>query len=189
MKPYIFYSFRRCPYAIRCRMVLEYSQLPFSLIEVSLKNKPYDLVKLSHKERVTVPVLYHAETAYLCEESWDIMHWALERNNGQFDRDNWWVGLDEEQRLQTEAIGNENDGPFKYYLDCYKYPERYKNEWNCHSSPSSSCEHFWRAAQQQCLLTLAKYERLLQKNSVYLLGSQASLADVLVYYKALILFE
>ena len=49
------YSFRRCPYAIRARMALIYSKIPFSVIEVDLKNKPPEMREISPKN--TVPIL------------------------------------------------------------------------------------------------------------------------------------
>lgn len=33
------YSFRRCPYAMRARMALRYSNVPVEIIEVSLKGQ------------------------------------------------------------------------------------------------------------------------------------------------------
>ena len=36
----ILYSFRRCPYAMRARMALLVSEVPFELREVVLRDKP-----------------------------------------------------------------------------------------------------------------------------------------------------
>jgi len=49
------YSFRRCPYAMRARMALRYSQVALDIVEVSLKAKPAEMLALSSKG--TVPVL------------------------------------------------------------------------------------------------------------------------------------
>ncbi len=43
------YSFRRCPYAMRARMALRYSGVEFSIVEVSLKAKPAEMLALSSK--------------------------------------------------------------------------------------------------------------------------------------------
>ena len=52
----ILYSFRRCPYAMRARMALNLANIRCEIREVSLKNKPQSMIKLSPK--ATVPVLY-----------------------------------------------------------------------------------------------------------------------------------
>lgn len=51
----ILYSFRRCPYAIRARMAIAYASINLELREVSLANKPIEMLALSSKG--TVPVL------------------------------------------------------------------------------------------------------------------------------------
>ncbi|ASF47354.1 glutathione S-transferase [Methylovulum psychrotolerans] len=107
----ILYSFRRCPYAMRARLALAYSGIRTELREVALKNKPPELLALSPK--ATVPVL-HLPDGIVLEESLDIMHWAL----GQQDPAHWL-------RLADPALIAQNDGEFKYFLDRYKYADRY----------------------------------------------------------------
>ena len=175
--PYILYSFRRCPYAIRCRMVLEYSRLPHQLVEISLNNKPQELLRLSHKERVTVPVLYSASNNYLCEESWEIMKWALEREGGQWDSCAWWVGAAPERQRQIEELRRDNDGHFKQDLDRYKYPSRYRAEWA--SADPHGERQFWRGARRRCSRLLSCYEQRLQAER-YLTGARPSLGDIAV---------
>ena len=51
----LLYSYRRCPYAMRARMALLVAQRPFQVFEVSLKDKPAEMLALSPKG--TVPVL------------------------------------------------------------------------------------------------------------------------------------
>ena len=51
----VFYSFRRCPYAMRARLAIAASGLSVELREVVLKNKPAELLAASPKG--TVPVL------------------------------------------------------------------------------------------------------------------------------------
>ena len=53
----ILYSFRRCPFAIRARTAIYFSELKVELREVSLKNKPLEMLKVSPK--ATVPVLHY----------------------------------------------------------------------------------------------------------------------------------
>ncbi|HAC34669.1 MAG TPA: hypothetical protein DCF45_09155, partial [Gammaproteobacteria bacterium] len=50
-----FYSFRRCPYAMRARMAIAYSNVVVELREILLKDKPQEMLALSPKG--TVPVM------------------------------------------------------------------------------------------------------------------------------------
>lgn len=110
----ILYSFRRCPYAMRARMALAVAGLRHEVREVSLKAKPAELLLVSPK--ATVPVLVLPD-GQVIEESRDIMHYALGRN----DPEHWLVDWGPEH----EALVGRNDGPFKIYLDQYKYPHRF----------------------------------------------------------------
>jgi glutathione S-transferase len=107
----ILYSFRRCPYAIRARMALFVSEEPFTIREVSLKDKPLQLKAASPKG--TVPVLVTGD-GQVIDESIDIMRWALNRN----DPEHWLDGID-------AGLIAQNDGPFKQHLDRYKYADRH----------------------------------------------------------------
>lgn len=110
----ILYSFRRCPYAMRARMALLMSGTVCDIREVKLSQKPEELIALSPK--ATVPVIVRTDGTVI-EESLDIMRWSLGRN----DPEGW---LAREDRALIEA----NDGPFKYHLDRYKYPERHASD-------------------------------------------------------------
>lgn len=110
----IFYSFRRCPYAMRARMAVAVSGIETELREVVLRDKPSAMIAASPKATVPVVVLPDGR---VIEESLDIMHWAL----GQNDPENW---LDRDSDNLIPA----NDGPFKAALDRYKYPHRYDLE-------------------------------------------------------------
>ncbi|MDB5673489.1 MAG: Glutathione S-transferase, N-terminal domain [Sphingomonas bacterium] len=110
----ILYSFRRCPYAMRARMALLVSAVPFELREVVLRDKPAAMVAVSPK--ATVPVLVLEDGAVI-DESIDIMRWALRRN----DPEDWLAGDD------TELIDRFDDR-FKHHLDRYKYPDRHQAE-------------------------------------------------------------
>jgi glutathione S-transferase len=111
----ILYSFRRCPYAMRARLALLVSQTDFELREISLKNKPADMIALSPK--ATVPVL-HLPDGTVIDESLDIMTWALARH----DPENWLGSVNSDLIIEF-------DGPFKHHLDRYKYPDRHGS--NC----------------------------------------------------------
>lgn len=109
----ILYTFRRCPYAIRARMALAYSNIQCELRELILKDKPADMLK--HSAKGTVPVLITHENTVI-DESLEIMLWALK----QSDPDNWLSGLN-----QSQIMIDHNDYHFKPLLDRYKYADRY----------------------------------------------------------------
>lgn len=110
----VLYSFRRCPYAIRARMALEYASITCELREVKLSNKPQAMINLSHKG--TVPVLQLMDGSII-DESLDIMLWALE----QTDPDHW---LDVEQN-DGRLLIDKNDQEFTQDLEQYKYFQRF----------------------------------------------------------------
>ncbi len=116
----ILYSFRRCPYAIRARWAILICGKRIILREVSLKNKPKELIKASPK--ATVPVLITSD-GNIIDESLDIINWALAK-----------VDLIKRKSLQGSTnkldinkLIEENDNHFKFHLDRYKYPNRYKD--------------------------------------------------------------
>ena len=150
MTGHVLYSFRRCPYAMRARMALRYSGVPLSIVEVSLKAKPAEMLAASPK--ATVPVLVCADGSVI-EQSLDIMHWALARH----DPDNW---------LQPgcAALIEENDTRFKVLLDRYKYAIRY---------PEHPMEYY----RAQGAEFLQRLEDVLAR-SAYVAGPALSLADV-----------
>lgn len=113
----VLYSFRRCPYAMRARLALAVSGVTCELREVVLRNKPEAMLAASPKG--TVPVLVLSDGRVL-EESLDIMIWAL----GLHDPEGWLAP----DRAQMQKLIDLNDGPFKYHLDRYKYPNRYEGE-------------------------------------------------------------
>ena len=150
MNRHVLYSFRRCPYAMRARMALGYSGVPLSIVEVSLKAKPAEMLAASPKG--TVPVLVCADGRVI-EQSLDIMQWAL----GQHDPDNW---LQADYMELIEA----NDSIFKVLLDRYKYAIRY---------PEYPMEHY----RAQGVEFLQGLEQQLERHP-YLSGPALSLADV-----------
>ena len=94
-------------------MALKYAGIEAQIREISLREKPVSMLRISPKG--TVPVL-QVENLVL-EQSIDIMCWALE----QSDPDAW---LSVDQDL-AQAWITKNDGPFKSLLDQYKYPNRH----------------------------------------------------------------
>src|SRR4051812_18964297 len=72
----VFYSFRRCPYAMRARLALIASGQVCELREVVLRDKPVELLQASPKG--TVPVLIDIDGRVI-DESLAIMLWALHR--------------------------------------------------------------------------------------------------------------
>ena len=108
----IFYSFRRCPYAMRARLALLAADQRVELREVLLRDKAPEFLATSPS--ATVPCLKVGDT--VLDESLDIMKWALARN----DPDGWLTMPDAGHALIEEA-----DGPFKDALDRTKYANRY----------------------------------------------------------------
>ena len=78
----IFYTFRRCPYAMRARFAIRSSQIIVEVREIKLQEKPSEFLKSSPKG--TVPVLI-TNSGEVLEESLDIINWALNKN----DPDKW----------------------------------------------------------------------------------------------------
>ncbi|EGL53464.1 glutathione S-transferase family protein [Methylophaga aminisulfidivorans MP] len=157
MKYPTLYSFRRCPYAMRARLALAASGIKTELREVVLKDKPAELVAVSPK--ATVPVL-QTETGRVIDESIDIMRWALDKR----DPLNWYQTLDRRQQIQCDELIANNDGDFKYYLDRYKYADRYP-------------EHPESYYREQGEKTLQNLESLLEENGC-LLSEKWTMADI-----------
>ncbi|WP_411384098.1 glutathione S-transferase [Pseudomonas sp. L7] len=151
----ILYSFRRCPWAMRARLALRYAGCDVEIREVSLKEKPAELLALSPKG--TVPVLDTGER--VLEESLDIMRWALAHDDPQ----DWRLLADPLAAERGEALIARNDRDFKAQVNLYKYAERY---------PEHSREHY----RQQAEAWLAELEGLLE-NRPFLLADHPSLAD------------
>ena len=103
----ILYSFRRCPYAIRARLALEVNAVEYLHREVLLRDKPAEMLAISPKG--TVPVLQVGER--IIDESIDIMRWAFEEHSLKDELEHPFV--------------ERNDSEFKYFLDRYKYFDRY----------------------------------------------------------------
>jgi glutathione S-transferase len=155
----ILYSFRRCPYAIRARMALHYAGIEYELREISLKNKPAEMLEISPKG--TTPVLQLADGRVL-EESLDIIYWAVE----QRDPDGWNRMLEISRQLGKKLIAI-NDLEFKPALDRYKYANRF---------PEAPQETY-RIQAETFLKTL---ENSLRQH-LFLLGDRLTLIDVAIF--------
>jgi glutathione S-transferase len=112
----VFYSFRRCPYAMRARLALSVSGQVCELREVVLKAKPAELLAASPKASVPVLVLPNGQ---VIDQSMDIMRWALDHS----DPEQWLPKTS--QARQVLAIIEDCEQTFKHHLDRYKYPGRY----------------------------------------------------------------
>jgi glutathione S-transferase len=99
---------------MRARMALASASLHHEVREVSLKAKPAEMLAVSPKATVPVLVLPNGQ---VIDESRDIMRYALEHNDPEQWLDGWGPA--------SEALVDRNDGPFKAYLDQYKYPQRH----------------------------------------------------------------
>ena len=171
------YSFRRCPYAMRARMAILYSQIKVELREVVLKDKPSAMLEASSK--ATVPVLVLTD-ATVIDESLEIMRWSL----NQHDPDDWLLSnahstdihgtilhkcitQNTDEQNNINALIRQNDNIFKIHLDHYKYSERFP-------------EHSILYYRQKAELFLQQLEHLLQQN-IFLFGKTACLADIAIF--------
>ena len=109
-KPLLF-SYRRCPYAMRARMVLLSCGIDFDIFEISLKDKPKQMIEISPKG--TVPVFVYKDL--VLDESIDIMNWATEQKN------NTSIKINPNNLAIIKTLIKINDGEFKNKLDLYKY--------------------------------------------------------------------
>ena len=153
----IFYSFRRCPYAMRARLALDAGQQMCELREVTLRDKPEAMLRASPKG--TVPVLIDVDGSVL-DESLDIMLWALHRN----DPERWL--RDAAARDDMLSLIQHFDSHFKLNLDRYKYPDRFAAE-------SAADARLAASADLQLL-----EERLMR--TAYLCGEEPALADMAI---------
>ena len=112
----VLYSFRRCPYAMRARLVLLSCGIRCEIREIALSQKPESMLAVSPKG--TVPVLVLKDQ--VLEQSLDIVHWALQQNDPAS-----WSTTSSPQHADAMALVQQCDGEFKQHLDRYKYPNRY----------------------------------------------------------------
>lgn len=159
----VLYSFRRCPYAIRVRYTLAFLNVSVYLREVILKAKPDALLSLGG--RSTVPQLIDVDGARYAESS-DIIFWALSKSSIKNRSQQLWPS-EIKQRNNMQAWIAYNDHFFKYWLDRYKYADRY---------PDFS-EVYYRSKGE---IFLQRLENRLKKRS-YLFGESETLPDIMIF--------
>ena len=152
----ILYSFIRCPYAMRARMILKLADIKCELREVRLNNKPEHMLEASPKG--TVPVLILEDK--IIDESIDIVNWALNITN-VFEGN-----IKQDQINLTEELIDLFDDKFKYHLDRYKYSNRYEDV---------DVEHH----QNECLNILKKLETIIDGTN-WIFGDSISKLDILI---------
>ena len=150
----VLYSFRRCPYAMRARWALLEAGLLVQWREIALRAKPPEMLQASAKGTVPVLVLPDGQ---VIDESLAIMHWALNQSDPrQLRRD-----------VKTQALIDENDGPFKHHLDRFKYADRYPG--------ADQAEH-----HAEGLTILRGWNQCIASGG-WLLGTTMSLADAALW--------
>lgn len=153
----VLYSFRRCPYAMRARLALQFAEQSVEHREVILRDIPQQMVDISPK--ATVPVMQLADGTVI-DESLDIALWALEQ------QDPHELLGPSSQLPDMLALINENDHDFKGWLDQYKYADRY---------PEQTPAYY----REQGERFLQKLETRLSHHP-YLFGVKVRLADIAI---------
>ena len=113
----IFWSFRRCPYAMRARLAVKSSGIEVHLREILLRDKPDEFLQASQKG--TVPVLEVGD-GQVIDESLDVMFWALSQSDPE-----GWLDIYHTDKAAVEQHLSSLDTDFKFHLDRYKYATRY----------------------------------------------------------------
>lgn len=142
-------------------MALHAAGIKVVLREIFLKNKPDLFLQVSPKG--TVPVLVTVENGVL-EESLDIMDWAL---SSSIKGSGLTQELLPDKPLDEHSLIVANDGEFKYWLDRYKYADRYPEQ-----EPL-----YYRA---QCEKQLRALDEVLQSQP-FLDGNKLSALDLAVF--------
>jgi glutathione S-transferase len=146
---------------MRARMALACANVPFTVREVVLSNKPAQMMEASPKGTVPVLLLGHK----VIEESLDILLWALAQNDPE-----GWLDFPQSSRDQMAALVGENDQDFKHHLDHYKYADRF---------PDQPQQHYREQGEKY----LAKLEELLSQTTAseaYLFGEKRAYADIAI---------
>jgi glutathione S-transferase len=124
----------------------------FELREISLKNRPQELYNISSK--ATVPVL-HKKNNDIIDESLEIMKWVFINDCKEF--------ITQKQLSTIKLIDND----FKYWLDKYKYNDRYP-EYN---------QNYYREKASLILVNINKD----LNNNLYIFGNDFQLVDMAIF--------
>tara|TARA_Y100001968_G_C19360375_1_gene719430 strand:- start:401 stop:988 length:588 start_codon:yes stop_codon:yes gene_type:complete len=92
--------------------------IKFIVKEISLKNKPKEMLEISPKG--TVPILI-TNNGSVIDESLEIMKWSLTNSN----RLDIYRDSDAEKKKKINLLIGQNDTLFKKHLDRFKYSSRY----------------------------------------------------------------
>ena len=137
-------------------MSLSINGIEFDVYEISLRDKPKEMLELSPKG--TVPVLIYKDL--ILDESLDIMNWAKENNNVSLKINS----VDDDLEKKIIEI---NDGEFKEKLDLYKYTSHQESELK--EKYRYYCEGFIKTLD------------LRLKNQDYLLSNNLGYLDIAVF--------
>lgn len=140
-------------------MALKASRLVYESREVSLRDKPAEMLAASPKG--TVPVFITVDGTVI-DESYDIMKWAL-RGSDPLS----WLPQDTKVLESIDALVEENDTSFKRDLDAYKYSSRH---------PDASVLEL----RERALPYLHRLEAMLARDG-YLFEQRCTIADVAVF--------
>ena len=143
---------------MRGRCAVKQSGVPVRLREILLRDKPDEFLKDSAKG--TVPVLRLPDGSVI-DESLEVMKWALNIN----DPDHWLNVLEDEPAFSDNFL-SELDGDFKYFLDRYKYANRYD---------LNKIESL--AYREQGFNFLLRIEKRIEKNQ-FISGSKLGFLDI-----------
>jgi UPF0176 protein len=126
---------------MRARLALHVSAVTVELREIVLRDKPVELLRAN--PLATVPVLILPDGQVLAQ-SLDVMRWALQQNDPQ-----GWLTPEQTGCAATVARWLQaNDGPFKGWLDAYKYPQRHPAKPQAAWREQALVEHLLPMAQQ-----------------------------------------
>jgi len=134
-------------------MALTQINQTLELREILLSNRPKQLYKISTKG--TVPVLI-LQSGKVIDESLDIMLWCFDQKDNQLN-----------YKSQLEYIKIIDDD-FKYWLDHYKYHDRF---------PKYSMEYY----RDKCAEILFQFENLLEKTPFFNSGNEMQITDMAIF--------
>ena len=144
---------------MRVRMALYLSKTVVELREVSLRNKPQSMLKISPKG--TVPVLL-LDDGRVIDESIEIIEWCIKKKKNIFKET-----LNSDQELFTEDVIKLFDEKFKFHLDRYKYATRYEDADEI--SHRKSCVEILKGIEKQISNKIFFYTNHINKIDICIL--------------------